>query len=93
MRVDTPGALGGATPSSTMRTAPAHEVVAVVGAGDPERLAQARRAREQIAVAPGLHPPRRASRSMPSTGAAARSSTAAASPFLVATTLAHQCMP
>src|SRR5436190_6745107 len=34
----------------------ADDVAAVVGAGERERLAEAGRAREQVTVAPGLHP-------------------------------------
>ena len=53
MRRETPGRAGGATPSSTMRSGAAHEIDAVEGAVDAERLPEPARARAEVTVAPG----------------------------------------
>ncbi len=57
MRVDTPGVSGGGHAVVEQPERAPHEVEAVVLAGEPERLAEARRPGEEIAVAPGLRPP------------------------------------
>ncbi len=57
MRTDTPGASGGRDAVVEDAGGAPHEIVAVVGTGDRERLAQPGRPGEQVAVAPGLHPP------------------------------------